>query len=288
MTHRLFRTLAIFAICTLLFASCVDNGTDTIPSYVKVESSSLQTDGGTSGSSSHRIVDSWLYIDDQIIGVFETPVDIPVLDEGNVRIRMKAGIMSNGISESRRVYEFYNYYETQARLVRDSAIVINPVYSYKDNVTFAWIEDFEDLQTSMDATALSDTAMFVTTNPEEVFEKNACGKIVLARQDSTVFFEVITDTAYRLPQDGSAVVLEIDYKTESTITIGVFAFAPSPHQVSVLNLNPTDSWKKVYVYLTTAITSYINSDYYKIFIGGYLEEGQEESVILVDNIKLLY
>jgi len=85
------------------------------------------------------------------------------------------------------------------------------------------------------------------------------------------------------------VVLEMDYKTQSVITVGVFAFDPLAHQVSVLNLNPTDGeWKKVYVYFTTAITSYINADNYKVFIGGYLDEDQDRSEIYIDNIKLLY
>lgn len=288
MTHRLFRILTLLLVCTLMFASCVETDADLVPSYVRVDTSYLMTGNGNSGSASHRIVDSWVYVDNEQIGVFETPVDVPVLDEGAVTLRLKAGVMANGISDARRAYEFYEPYETDVTLVKDSIIVVNPVYEYKDDVTFSWIEDFEDLQVSMKKTDVSDTCMFITTEPEEVFEKNASGKIVLTQENSKDFFELISDTTYVLPQDGSTVVLEIDYKTETVITIGLFAFDPLAHQVSVLNLNPTDSWKKVYVYLTTAITSYINSDYYKVFIGGYLEEGEEESVVLIDNIKLLY
>lgn len=291
MAYRLYRVLTLLLVCTLLFASCVENDTDLIPSYVHVDTSYLHTENGLSGSASHRIVDSWLYVDNQQIGVFETPVDIPVLDEGAVNLRFKAGVMANGISDSRRAYEFYDPYETDVVLVKDSVININPVYEYKDNVVFSWIEDFEDLQVSMKKTDISDTCMFITSDNTEVnpvYGKDACGKIVLTQENSKDFFELISDTTYVLPQDGSPVVLEIDYKTESIITVGVFAFDPLAHQVSVLNLNPTDTWKKVYVYLTTAITSYINSDYYKVFIGGYLDEDEEESVILIDNIKLLY
>jgi hypothetical protein len=289
MTHRLLRILTLSVFSSLLLVSCIDESRENIPSYVAVDHSILQVNEGFSGSASHRIADVWLYANEDLIGVFETPVDIPVLDEGLTDFRFKAGIMVNGISDSRRAYEFYNPYETEAVLVRDSTILINPVYTYKDNVTFAWIEDFEDLQVSMVKTTTSDTAMVITTNPDEVFEKNASGKIVITTEDEKDFFEMISDTSYILPQDGSPVVLEMDYNTQSVITVGVFAFDPLAHQVSVLNLNPTDGeWKKVYVYFTTAITNYINADNYKVFIGGYLDEDQDRSEIFIDNIKLLY
>ncbi len=286
MAHQLYRLSVLSLISLLIFSSCV---TDTpIPSYVRVEESFLQSYEPVSGSSSHRIVDVWLYVDNQQIGVFETPVNIPVLKEGPVSLRMKAGVMANGIANSRRAYEFYLPYEQEVNLVRDSVLTVNPVYAYREDVTFSWIEGFEDLRVNMEKAKNSDTTLFVTSNPEEVYEGNASGKVVLSEPDSVRFFEVVSDTTYRLPQDGSVVVLEFDYKTESVFTVGLLAFDQVWRRTPVLNLNPTDEWKKVYVYLTTAVNTYINAAHYKVFIGGVLGEEQEQSVILLDNIKLLY
>ncbi|PID93357.1 MAG: hypothetical protein CSA95_08230 [Bacteroidetes bacterium] len=286
MAHQLYRLLALFLISLLLFASCIKE--TPIPSYVRVEKSLLESYEPVSGSSSHQIVDVWLYVDNQQIGVFETPVNIPILKEGPVSLRLKAGVMANGIADSRRVYEFYLPYEQEVNLVRDSVIVVTPVYAYRENTSFSWIEGFEDLRVNMERTKNSDTTLFITSNPEEVYEGNASGKVVLSAPDSVSYFEVVSDTTYRLPQDGSIVVLEFDYKTESVFTVGLTAFDQVWRRTPVLNLNPTDDWKKVYVYLTTAVTTHINAEYYKVFIGGVLDEEEEQSVILLDNIKLLY
>ncbi len=288
MTHRLLHILTVLITAFVICTSCVKNDEESIPSYISVDTSYLVSQSGFSGSPSHRISDVWLYVDEQLIGAYETPVDIPVLADGPVDIRMKAGIMVNGISDSRTAYEFYKPFETSLTLVRDSVIILNPQYTYKDNVTFKWIEDFEDFQSSFSRQRTSDTTMNITTDVSEVFEGNASAKIVLDTNAGVDFFEFVSDTNYILPQDGSSVVLEMNYKTESVLTVGIFAYEPFANQVSILNLNPTDEWKKVYVYLTTAITTYLNADYYTIFIGGYPDEGQEESVILIDNIKLLY
>ncbi|HPE86790.1 MAG: hypothetical protein PHU97_08310 [Bacteroidales bacterium] len=291
MTNRfsLFLMLLVFSVIQVFFISCGKTDPDSIPSYIAVDTSFLQSQSALTGSSSHRIVDVWLYADEQLIGAFETPVMIPVLEEGNVKLRFKPGIMANGIGESRQAYSFLSPYEITARLTRDSVVIINPVYTYKDNVQMVWIEDFEDLSANLKKSAKSDTSVLITTSPGEVFEGSASGKIVLTKEPSRQFFEVLSDTSYVLPQDGSTIVLEMNYKTETVFTVGVFVnTSTTMTQVSVLNLNATDTWKKVYIYLTTAVNTNSSALDYSIFFGGFIDEEASQSVVYLDNLKLLF
>ena len=47
------------------------------------------------GSITENITDVWVYIEDNLQGVYEIPVEFPVLEEGIKNIRVKAGIKAN-------------------------------------------------------------------------------------------------------------------------------------------------------------------------------------------------
>lgn len=288
MAHRLLHILTLIIVfISAGLLSCVKNDPESIPSYITIDSCSVETTYLLQGTSDNKISDAWLYVNEELIGAFETPVTIPVLNEGIANIRIKPGIKANGISDARELYPFLEPYEITTRITRDSTVKINPVYIYKEGTTFAWKEDFDDVRVSMKKTARSDTTVVITTNPEEVFEGGYSGKITLTEDKG--FFEILTDTAYVLPQTGSRVFLEMNYKCETVLTVGVFVNGYSTmEQVSVLNLNPSAGWNKIYVNLTTAVTSDQNALDYSVFIGGIITEGVDMEENYIDNLKLIY
>ena len=288
MAHRLSYILTLIVIfITAGLLSCVKNDPENIPSYITIDRSYVETEYMLEGTQNHKITDAWLYVNEELIGAFETPVTIPVLNEGIANIRIKPGIKANGISDARELYPFLKPYEITTRITRDSTVIINPVYIYKEGTTFAWKEDFDDVRVSMKKTARSDTTVVITTNPEEVFEGGYSGKITLTEDKD--FFEIITDTTYVLPQNGSRVFLEMNYKCESILTVGLFVNGiTTMEQVSVLNLNPSAKWNKIYVNLTTAVTSDENALDYSVFIGGIITDGVDMEENYIDNLKLIY
>jgi len=288
MAHRLLHILTLIVVfISAGLWSCVKNNPESIPSYINVDTCYVKTEYLLAGTQDHKITDVWLYVNEELIGAFETPVTIPVLDDGIANIRLKPGIKANGISDARELYPFLDPYEITTRITRDSVVTINPTYEYREGATFAWKEDFDDVRVSMKKTSRSDTTVVITTNPEEVFEGGYSGKITLTEDKD--FFEIITDTAYVLPQGTSKVFLEMNYKTESTITVGLYVNGYSTmEQVSVLNLNPSAEWNKIYVNLTTAVNSDGNALDYSVFIGGFITDGVTMEENFIDNLKLIY
>ena len=111
--HLHIRTSAhlhFFLLCILasaFFSSCnVINPATPVPSYIRVNSIKLYTDYSTQGSNSNAITDAWVFVDEQVIGVFQMPVNVPILYSGSHTVTIQAGVIVDGIAATRINYPF--------------------------------------------------------------------------------------------------------------------------------------------------------------------------------------
>jgi hypothetical protein len=283
--------IVIFFSSLFLFSCCKNDDKDLIPCYIRIDTIRLTVNPALAlqeGSLSNNIVDAWVYVDNDLMGAFELPARFPVLKEGPHTLTVRAGIKVDGIAGSRADYPFYKSYAIDVTLVRDSVITLSPVVQYKDNTVFEWVEDFENDHSSLVKSSRSDTSVLVTSDPALVFEGNYSGIVHL--DDMHTFFEALTQEAYDLPQDGSKVYLEMNFKTGIAFSAGVFANEYNQSvQQAVCILNPAQQWKKIYVDLTNAVDLYYNSALdYNVFIGALYNVTVNDPVILIDNLKLLH
>lgn len=282
--------LYIFALCiplVLAFASCeIINPEEEIPSYVRIDSFAFHVQTGE-GSMSHMITDAWVYIDGEKCGVYELPCTFPVLYEGQHTIEILPGIKLNGISATRGIYPFYTHFSTTTDLIKDSIIIIKPECNYQSAIVFELIEDFESGGILFDEMSTSDTTLERTSDPSKVFEGMYSGYVVIDNAED--LFMVKTINAYDLPQANQYNFLELNFKTNNSIYIGVIGNEPSQSIMHpILVLNPTDVWKKIYINLTPTISRETDAIDFNIFIGAELDDGNEKAEIFIDNIKLIH
>ena len=206
-------TYKIF-IFLFIFISCEKD--DKIPSYLKVNNVNLNYNQNF-GSITENITDVWVYIEDNLQGVYEIPVEFPVLEEGIKNIRLKAGIKANGIASTRIQYPFYSSFLDTINLVKDETIEIFPTFSYNDAFD-AIIEDFENSGTTVDST-ISSEIDFTIVNEDE--NKYAFAEIV----SPLINFEIATQDL-TLPQQGAPVYLELDYKSSTEFLVGMYINYP--------------------------------------------------------------
>jgi hypothetical protein len=284
--------LGIALILLVLFhLSCNKTDPDSlVPSFIRIDSIKLVSNPDlvyVQGSLSHNITDAWVYIDEQLIGAFELPAKFPVLMDGNHTLKVRAGIKINGISGTRTDYPFYESYTREINLVKDTVLVVSPVVKYKDITVFDWVEDFEDGFSSLVKSTRSDTLVMVTSELGDVFEGVYSGIIYM--DGIRILFEALTQEAYALPQTGEDIYMEMNFKTNNNLTVGIFANEYSQAvQSAVLIVNKTDSWKKIYINLTNAINNYPSALDYNVFIGALKQDDVAEPVILIDNLKLIH
>jgi len=249
-----------------------------IPAYIQINNFTLTISPGE-GTDSHKITDAWVYINDELLGVFELPAKVPVLKEGNVELSVYPGIKENGIKERRERYLFYNAHVEQVDLVKNEIIEITPTTTYSSNTTFYWMEDFESASLPFFYNVISDTTMHKTNT--DVFEGNYSGRVyMLPAMD---FFECNTPGFASLPRFGTPVFMEIDFKTNQPVLVGIYA---DTEQIGLFYMNTTSDWNKIYFNFTEPIVTRPGAAEYRIFFG--FENDVEYPELIIDNIKLLH
>lgn len=285
--YKVLFPIGVFA--TLMISSCeLYNPAEPIPAYIHIQKIDLNTTYADEGSNSSKISDAWVYIDDQLMGCFELPVTFPVIAEGVHAIKIKAGIKVNGIAANRAPYPFYSNYEQTINLKVGTTTTLSPTVYYLSSTTFAYKEDFEGGGVTIARTANSDTTLQILTSPDpNVFEGLKSGITYL--DVTRTKFEFSTVANYDLPKAGASVFLEFNYKCNYPFTISIIAYGTATaYQYSVLHLNPSSSWNKVYVHLTPAVSGAYTAVDYKIVWGTVNNTSQDSVAVLLDNIKLVY
>lgn len=277
----------------LLFILSCDKA-EQIPGYLKIDRIDLQTKTDRSqGSIAHDIVDAWVYVDNQFIGVFELPAKVPVLYEGEHEIKIVAGIKKNGLANERAAYPFFEPYSTTLNIVPGNVNTINAIVQYNDGVEFAWLEDFEDKTNSMEKSGSNSTvdSMHIESDSVKVFAYNGTTEKHSIRADldsGYQIFQFATTQLYDLPR-GKEIYLEFNYKTDVELVAGIYPITGTVvNGVPVVNFFATTQWKKAYVSLSEDINSsaYQGVDF-RIFFGA-TKNLESPANVYLDNIKLVH
>lgn len=299
--NRLY-ILYLFAIAFFYNSCNKDQYLAEVPSYLRVESIDFESTS-IQGSSSTNITDVWITMDGQFLGAFELPCTVPILDSGEHDFNIYAGIKANGISATRIRYPFYkecdvfvfngsDYDSEKAEtihLYRDSMVVVKAAAEYVDDVAFLSIEDFEDAGTVLDDSDMSDTSLIRTNVDSLVFEGYGSGEVHLDEENS--FFELISAEYTTISSLYNANFLELNYKCDHSFKVGVAiknADSGVVDRLESLQINPSENWNKIYVYLSPQIGRGSSSDEFGIFIGTNLSPESEKASFYFDNIKWLH
>ncbi|MEI8117311.1 MAG: hypothetical protein WCH03_07210 [Flavobacteriia bacterium] len=281
----------LYLVLVGLLSACIKNNPN--PSWIAVNPFVLVANPSLSGSEgqlSQDIRDVWLYIDDQMIGCFQTPFKIPILKDGNVNIKIYPAVRNNGIASDKKIYPFMNFYEINSKLVKDQTLTVNPVTNYVDNLNF-WIEDFEDASIKIqDDPNTSIASLFVSSDNLTPFNGFNYGKVVLNETDSV--WVANTTEQLSIPKNKPCFI-EVDYYNTNTFVQGFLAlslngnFYQDNAGFNEQTFNAV-KWKKMYIELTELIGNSINGSNFVQTFKANLDSLQTETFICIDNIKIVY
>ena len=260
-----------FLFLFFLFACKKEN--DSIPGYINIDSIELND------QSTENITDAWIFINDNLQGVYELPAQFPVLNLNDFTLRIKAGIKNNGIASNRTPYPFYSSFINDVRLESNKTMNITPTVEYLENTSF-FLEDFEN-GINLSTSSISDTSVIILSDGN-----NNYGAGILS--DSLITFEITTDPITDLPQQGAPVFLELDYKSNTEFLVGVYINYTLVVKRDLLWINPKDNWNKIYINLTQIISEGINAPSFSIFVGMKRNFLLEKNELHLDNLKVVY
>jgi hypothetical protein len=294
---RLFRSVNMayryLLYLGLLLSACVKNNPD--PAWLEVNEWVLEANSslnGEEGQLTHNLTDAWVYVDEQLIGVFEVPFKIPILKEGAANIRIYPTIRVNGISATKMRNEHLVPFELNGVFVKNQTLTVTPVTHYKDNVNF-WIEDFEDINIKLtDDPNTSSAHLTLANDTLKWFNGNYYAKVMLSATDSIWVANTNQDQQLTIPKNKQA-MLEIDYCNSVPFTnylLFVNANGVTENAMVTMNKSPLNAlrWKKIYILLSEVITAGPNNTNYIQAFRAFHDAAISSNFILIDNIKVVY
>ena len=286
----------LFVIAGLMLNSCIKNNPD--PSWIEITPWTLVANSNSqypTGELTHSFSDAWVYVNDELIGVFQVSdtVKIPVLKSGAVNIKVYPAIRNNGVSATKKIYPFVERYEINTTLVQNQTLQINPITRYSPAVRFA-IEDFEDPAIKLVNDPNSASQMSQGNDPSILQWGNFYGFVNLNQTDTTWIaytnFESVNEAD--LPR-GKEVYLEIDYYNTNNVITGLLWVSPTSIKNNTnYRLNKQDpskvKWKKIYIDLKELISNSPVGTYFEQSFQALLDEGDTEGIIVIDNIQVVH
>ncbi len=248
-------------------------------SFVDPESPSLWFD--------ENITDAWVTVNGNFIGAFETPSNIPILEleESTNDIRISPGIKENGISGSRIIYPFYNFYEITESINTGETKIIYPETSYQEEVNFKFLTQGKfELGNMFEATENSDTIPF--TQNEEVFE--GLKSCALCIDDTNQSFQVITIDNFSFDEFPAYVFLEMNFKSSINFKIGLVKNEDLQNKAEHMQIYKSENWKKIYLNLSQLIIPNISNSSFQIYFESNMLDNNLEGCVYLDNIKVVY
>jgi hypothetical protein len=282
----------------LLFLAGCDKfeGEQTVPSYLKIDSIGFISDNDIQGTDNQKIVDVWIYVDDDLIGGFEMPATIPVLSRGIHKLEIRPGILLNGISDTRAPYPCILPVEfDEFNFIPDSIVPAYGTTTYQSNAEFVWMEDFEDASLAIRKSVNSDTGI-VRTQPA-----NAPGAFIdeFSQFSGITYLDNNRSYAQLVSDDGNGsgfvfdrgdfIFLELNYRNNIPVVVGVYIKLKNGtvQERPFLVINTSDEWNKIYVNFTPIVNETNDADNYTIYIEAGLIDNTDGAFFMLDNIKLV-
>lgn len=237
------------------------------------------------GSASHKITDIWYYVDGQFKGVFPAGSVMPIVTNNNAEITLFAGIKNNGISATRLPYPFYNSKSFNLAIEAGKTYTVSPEFEYSSGATFYYAQDFDLPQGGSLFSSTGDSSYVKITDPAKTFGGTG-GSIFMSMSDAKPTSKMVQTTPYYIPTGGTVVYLELNYKCNQVITVGIIGGGFDER--TALNLNETSGeWNKIYIQLTSVISTppIYPLEGYQVYIKAQKEVNTPE--IYIDNIKLI-
>ncbi len=284
-----FYRLCCSCLMTLAFflGGC-NNEKSEIPTFLSLKSPIIEFVPAT-GSTKQNVEDYWLYVGNDLLGVFSPGQVAPVIGEGMKDLSIHPGIRVNGIRDNAIIYPFLEPFRSSLDLCACAEVIdIQPLFKYKPTAKFSFIEDFESNNSfteDLDGSNLT-SATIQNTN---VFEGDY--SLMLNVDEVNRDNQITTPLYYTdIPLDSRDVFLEFNYKSNLNFAVGLDAKILGADPVYNFGIYLSPEWKKMYINLTDLIRESNAEDGYRIAFrlvhpgGSFTEKG----FLYLDNIKLVH
>ncbi|MEY3399385.1 MAG: hypothetical protein RL220_1979 [Bacteroidota bacterium] len=280
--------LCVLAVSVLSGSCNLIDPEEAMPSFIYIDELSLEVEPGE-GTASHKITEVWIYTNGQMLGSFDLPAKVPVLNQGSTDIIMFAGIKNNGISSTRIRYPFYETFDTTLVFSQGSEHFIHPRFAYRNDISIEQY-GFEAGSNPFVQTGTGDVGLNVNNDDNLVFEGGGSGYAILEDGNDQILIKT-NETIEFSP--GNTIFMELNYSCNNTFATGLYAVTDEVESKKLaVVINPTTSgtgnpvWNKIYIDLGLIPLQNQNADYFEIYFES-VASGDQTVEFLIDNVKIV-
>jgi hypothetical protein len=273
--------LGFSVLFLLFFTSCVKE--NAVPAYISIPSFSFTTTSGQ-GTSAQKISDVWVYVDGQSLGAYQIPARFPFLGVGKHEFLLFAGIRNNGIRDNPVIFSPAKTFSTTLDIKSGDDVTVRPTTTYIDGVKIWFNEDFE--RTNIFTVNRDNNLATSFSAVANGFEGRGAS-IMLTKANPVI--EKASSVKAQLPDNAQTTLIELHYKTEAPLAVGIIGFSPANLTGEVLYrivLNPNTTWNKTYIDVTQEAKNLKSKDFQVVF-RSELPESLNQATVLIDNVKLI-
>jgi hypothetical protein len=283
----------VFLATALLIWGC--DRPEPIPAFLRIEPFKVAASAG--GDAMHEIDKGWVYINNELLGGFELPVEIPVLWKGDANILVFPGVTANGQNDSPSLFAPMERHRDTVFLEDGQTEVISPKTKYEAALKYAFpIEKttfdgptaiiFEDRDLDVERTFLVNT------------DGGLDGRGMLMQVDTGHILMEVASEAVALPNSGAEQVwLELHHSNDVPFSIQIVSVADDGFEEAIplffANATEDGAWNKLYLNLTDYLTLQ-KKPKYRVFFRLRLPidtNGQPTAITgktKLDNIRLIH
>ena len=273
----------LFGAFSLVFIGCEKA---KAPAYLHIPAWNFISQP-SQGTESQKITELWVYQNEQLLGIYSPPANIPIIDLDRSKIQILAGIKNNGLSDSRIRYPFFKSVDTTLSFSPEQTVIWTPKFGYDDNV------DVEELGFESGNFLLempgNNGDFTAVTDPSIVFEGNRCGKGVLTSGQSKLFYK---DDINREFSAGNYYFLEMNYSCNNRFSVGLIVTETTGETKEfVLSINPTQEtdgvpvWNKIYVDFGSVPLRHLQAIHYEFYVEAVPDVFGKPVEVYLDNLK---
>ncbi len=284
----------VIAFCALLLPGC--NKEEPIPAYLKLNPFVVDEPGG---AAEHKLPHAFVYLfPNVLLGGFPVPGLIPVLAQGDTTIQVFAGIRENGSRRTPTQYPLMESYVTKVTLVPGQIVEITPVTRYRDNVVIATgsEEDFDGASVLPFDDKDGNTNTTMTFSSVDAFS-GRYGLLTIDTANSINWIAFRQELENLPTTGGRPVFLELHYKNTNPfqlLLLGSDATGINTEQIPVFEFNKSEDWNKIYINLTSFLSSSRYAKYQLQFRAALERDAatgkfvRDSGVVCLDNLRVVY
>lgn len=284
MKNRLiFFLTGLFITTIILSSTSCEEDMATLPAFVRIDTIVVDSTSYDSvGSTSSKINFAWVYINDNLQGVYLLPCKFPVIGEGVKNFRIFAGVYEFGNGSTATRYVFYDEYKITDTLVVQDTLVLNPHVRYNVGLDVPFTDDFE-LGSNFQLATNSGGYWFPNYNFDP-YEGTYSGYMTIDSGENVNNLVLQSIDPITVPKGLNGYFVELNYKCNAPFYFDIFT---STGAYSVVGFNTKNEWNKVYINITTPIDLISGTDVKLKFT---VPKGDEvpQKEIYIDNLKFIF